>query len=130
MQLRTYTGLWRWERRIWRVYDINLPFPVSVRQILTFMGTFTVWIFVMNIVGIPFAPPWHVVWLAPPAALTYLANRPIAEGKTLTEWLGSQLRYLVQAKQFTRLGARNQPEVITIAHRFTVVPPAPTPSPR
>jgi hypothetical protein len=104
MELRTYTGLWKVERRLYKFYDINLPYPVSIKQIGTFLFSVVPWFAIMGFIGVPFAPPFgHLIWLFPPALFTWYANRPVAEGKTLTEFGFSQIRYFLSHKKYAGL---------------------------
>lgn len=100
MQLRTYTGLWGVEKRLYKIYDIALPYPVSLKQLGIFLSTATVWWTILAIFRLPFDTPWHVVWLAPPFLITWLANQPVAEGKTLTDYVLSNARYYLKGKHY------------------------------
>jgi hypothetical protein len=104
MQLRTYTGLWQVEKRIYKFYDVNLPYPVTVKQIVLFFGSLLPWMFLMGAIGVPFAPPFgHVVWLAPPILIAWFANKPVAEGKNLFEYLLSQVSFLFARRHYAAL---------------------------
>lgn len=104
MQLRTYTGLWNVENRMYKFYDINLPFPISVKQLIIGLGTTVPWFFIMHVVGMPFRPPFgELVWIFPPAIATWWGSRPVAEGKNLVDFLSSQIRYFMGAKVYTAL---------------------------
>lgn len=104
MEMRTYTSLWGIEKRLYRFYDMNLPYPVSIKQIGTLFGFGIPWLLLMNIIGIPFAPPFgHLIWLAPPAAFVWYSNRPVAEGKKLFEYLSSQARYFFSSRHYADL---------------------------
>jgi len=105
MQLRTYTGLWGVEKRLYKFYDIALPYPVSVKQLGLFVVSALAWAGLMSLFQVPFDPPWNVVWLAPPFLITYYGNRPVAEGKTFTEFAISQIKYFFGDKAFTALEA-------------------------
>ena len=104
MELRTYTGLWKVERRLYKFYDINLPYPVSVKQIGLFIGSVVPWFALMNVLHVPFSPPFgELVWLFPPALFTWYSNRPVAEGKTLVEFGSSQIGFLLRPRKFAGL---------------------------
>lgn len=104
MELRTYTGLWRVEKRLYKFYDINLPYPVSIKQVGIFMASLLPWLLIVNLLGVPFAPPFgHVIWLAPPFLITWAANRPVAEGKTVFEYLSSQIMFVFSPKTYMDL---------------------------
>lgn len=104
MQLRTYTGLWNVEKRIYRFYDVNLPFPITVRQIAVFLGFGVPWVVLLSLIGIPFSPPLpYLLYLAPPILLTWWSNRPVAEGKGLVDFGRSQLMFFLSPKTFAAL---------------------------
>jgi hypothetical protein len=103
MQLRTYTGLWGVEKRLYKFYDIALPYPVSVKQLGIFLVSGVTWLGLMTLFQVPFDPPWNVVWLAPPFLITYYANRPVAEGKSLADFVISQVKYFAGDKVYTAL---------------------------
>lgn len=115
MELRTYTSLWQVERRIYRLYDINLPYAVSVKQILVFLGFTIPWLLLLNLVKVPFAAPWHAVYIIPPIAVTFFASKTVAESKTLAQLLYSQGRFFTQARKYARLYPYQQPDVIDVA---------------
>jgi hypothetical protein len=107
MQLRTYTGLWNVEKRLYKFYDISLPYPVSVKQLGLLIGSAVPWLIFMktlnSLTGFASGPSWTVLWIAPPIAVMIYANRPIAEGKTLTTFLSSQIKFYLSPRVFTAL---------------------------
>lgn len=103
MQLRTYTGLWNVEKRIYKFYDFALPYPVSVKQIVTFFVSGLVWFSFMGIIHfIPFNQTWWLLWVAPPVAIAMYASRPVAEGKTLFDFVFSQARFFLRPRVYAR----------------------------
>lgn len=114
MQGPTYTSLWRVERRIYRIYDVTLPYAVSLRQIGIFTVILATWVPLMLITGIPITQWWGAaIWLGPPITIAYLTNKPIIENKTLTELLTSELRHQTTSKTIHRLQARKPPPTRT-----------------
>lgn len=104
MQLKTYTELWHVENRLYKFYDVNLPFPIATKQLGIGVLAFIPWFFLMNLIGVPFAPPIGVlVWLAPPGFLTWWGSKPVAEGKNLYDFLLSQIRYKLNPKTYAGL---------------------------
>lgn len=104
MQLRTYTGLWNVEKRIYRFYDINLPFPITVRQIAVFLGFGIPWVVFLSAIHVPFSPPLpYLLYFAPPILLTWWSNRPVAEGKGLVDYTKSQVLFLLSTKTYAAL---------------------------
>ncbi|SNR50737.1 TcpE family conjugal transfer membrane protein [Actinomadura mexicana] len=117
MDLPTYTNIWRIEKRLYKLYDLRLPMPLPLVQIGVFLGVFVPWILLLRLVGIPFASPWHVLYIVPPGVLTWLATRPVIEGKRLTELLLSQGRYLAEPRTWCRLTAIQEPREVVIVAR-------------
>lgn len=94
MQARTYTQVWRIERRLYKFYDINLPAPVTLRQLLVFATATALWVPVMLLIGVPFGNPYGLVaWVAPIIGATWAANRPLMDGKTPAQLVETLLRW-------------------------------------
>ena len=114
MELRTYTGLWNVEKRIYKIYDFTLPMPVPVKTLGVVVLIGGPWLALVTFLGVPFHPPWQIVYLGPPVILAWRMNKPVAEGKRLMQLLRSQLGYLLQAKQYTRLTAWTAPQTVAV----------------
>lgn len=96
MQLRTYTGLWKVEKRLYKFYDIALPYPVSIKQVGVFIATLLPWIAIMSLLRIPLGTSWgFLIWVAPPFLVAWYSNRPVAEGKGLWDYVISQIKFLL-----------------------------------
>ncbi|WP_067974137.1 conjugal transfer protein, partial [Nocardiopsis trehalosi] len=129
MDLPTYTNIWRIEKRLYKLYDFRLPQPLPVVSLGVYLGTCAVWFALMNIIGVPWVTPWHVVWLVPPFVITFFATRPVIEGKRLTELLLSQGRYLTEARVYTRLAPEHEPAEVRVTVRVWHRDPAAGPLP-
>jgi len=106
MQLRTYTGLWNVEKRLYKFYDIDLPYPVSLKQLGILFVVSVPWIFVMSTLKVPFGPPiGYILWLAPPLGLAWYGNKPVAEGKKLPNYVYSQLKFFLGFRRYAALTA-------------------------
>lgn len=129
MDLPTYTNIWRIEKRLYKLYDFNLPMPLPMVQIGVFIGVLIPWVVLLRLVQVPFSSPWHVFYLVPPGLVTYLATRPVLEGKRLTELLLAQLRYLTEPRTWCRLTPAYEPERAridaTVWHRVSHPPTTP-----
>uniref|UniRef100_UPI001C5CEBCC conjugal transfer protein n=1 Tax=Nonomuraea rhizosphaerae TaxID=2665663 RepID=UPI001C5CEBCC len=124
MDLPTYTNIWRIEKRLYKLYDLRLPMPLPIVWIGVFVGVLAPWSLLLWLVGLPFAAPWHVVYLVPPGIVTWLSTRPVIENKRLTELLQSQLRYLGEPRAWCRMAPMSEPETITFSGRVWRVTPA------
>ncbi|MFF0519529.1 TcpE family conjugal transfer membrane protein [Actinomadura nitritigenes] len=127
MDLPTYTNIWRIEKRLYKLYDLRLPMPLPLVQIGVFLGVFVPWILLLRFVGIPFKSPWHVLYIVPPGVLTWLATRPVIEGKRLTELLLSQTRYLAEPRTWCRLTPIREPREVVVVARVWRRAEAPAP---
>ncbi|WP_181019703.1 conjugal transfer protein [Nonomuraea typhae] len=124
MDLPTYTNIWRIEKRLYKLYDLRLPTPLPIVWIGVFAGVLAPWAFLLWLVGLPFATPWHVVYLVPPGIVTWLSTRPVIENKRLTELMQSQLRYMGEPRAWTRMAPATEPEAVTFSGRVWRVLPA------
>uniref|UniRef100_UPI000AA39019 TcpE family conjugal transfer membrane protein n=1 Tax=Actinomadura formosensis TaxID=60706 RepID=UPI000AA39019 len=127
MDLPTYTNIWRIEKRLYKLYDLRLPMPLPLVQIGVFLGVFVPWILLLRLIGVPFESPWHVLYIVPPGVLTWLATRPVIEGKRLTELLLSQSRYLAEPRTWCRLTPIREPREVVIVARVWRRAEAPVP---
>lgn len=58
----------------------------------------------MATLHVPFRPPFEeLIWVIPPGIVAYLGNRPVAEGKSLYDYLYAQIRYMVNQKTYIAL---------------------------
>jgi hypothetical protein len=106
MELRTYTGLWAVEKRLYKFYDIDLPTPISVKQLGVFAASIVPWFTVMHFIHMPIGKPYgFIIWFFPPLFLTWWGNRPVAESKSLTSFLSCQIRYFFAPKNYASLTA-------------------------
>ncbi|GII53010.1 hypothetical protein Pth03_13990 [Planotetraspora thailandica] len=126
MDLPTYTNIWRIEKRLYKLYDLRLPMPLPIVWIGVFVGVSVPWWVLLWLVKVPFAAPWHVVYLLPPGIVTWLSTRPVIEGKRLTEVLQSQLRYLAEPRTWCRMAPSAEPEEVSFTARvWRIAPPLP-----
>ncbi|WP_185949709.1 TcpE family conjugal transfer membrane protein [Microbispora sp. KK1-11] len=125
MDLPTYTNIWRIEKRLYKLYDLRLPMPLPVVWIGVFVGVSVPWWVFLYLIGLPFAAPWHVIYLVPPGVLTWLSTRPVIESKRLTELLQSQLRYMSEPRTWCRMAPFDEPDEIALTARvWRTTPPA------
>jgi hypothetical protein len=113
MQLRTYTGLWNVEKRLYKFYDVNLPYPFSLKQLGILFGTAVPWVLLMLLVHMPLTPPFNILWFLPPIGAMIYANRPVAEGKTIQDFVGSQIRYFAAPRSYSALKADPKDGLVT-----------------
>lgn len=125
LNLRTHTSLWQVEKRLYKLYDFTLPSPVSLKQLGFFLGFSIPWGIILGALGVPFAAPWHLLWLAPPVMVTIASSRPVAEGKRLGELAFSQIKYLTQPREMFRMSPAKPVDVIHVSGRVWRAPGEP-----
>ena len=51
MELPTYTGIWRIEKRLYKLYDFRLPMPLPVGQIAVFVAITVPYVLLLTLFG-------------------------------------------------------------------------------
>ena len=99
MDLPTYTRVFTIERRLYRIFDFELPVPVSATQLGAFVVSTIVVLTAGKLLGIPLTPLTIAPHLGLAAVASWLMCQPIAERKRPHQWLASQLRFLTEPKR-------------------------------
>ena len=99
MDLPTYTRVFTIERRLYRIFDFELPVPVSATQLGAFLVSTIVVLSVGGLLGIPLTPMTIAPHLGLAALAAWLMCQPIAERKRPHQWLASQIRFLAEPKR-------------------------------
>lgn len=101
MPVETYTDIWRGKKRLYALYDFQLPTPIPVVGLGAFAATALLWMPILYTIGVPFASPiGFVAYLSLPVGLALLADKEIFEKKSLPAYLLSQMQFLFQSKQY------------------------------
>ena len=112
MELVTYTSVFRIERRLYKVFDIELPRPVSLVQAGAFVAVIVLMLLVGPVVGLTFSQGTAWLYIAVGAVVSFLASQPIVDAKRPHELIASRLRYLFEPKELFRLGERREPATV------------------
>jgi hypothetical protein len=99
MELPTYTRVFTIERRLYRIFDFELPVPVSATQLGAFIVSTIVVLTAGRLLGIPLTPLTIAPHLGLAAVASWLTCQPIAERKRPHQWLASQIRFLAEPKR-------------------------------
>ena len=103
MELPTYTGVFGFERRLYAIYDLELPVPVSLFQAGVFLLALGATLAATTLVGIGLSAASAWVFVVPPATAAYVASLPLADGKRPHHWVASQVRHLTEPRTLVRL---------------------------
>jgi hypothetical protein len=114
IELPTYTSVFRLRRRLYAVYDWELPLPVGVFEAGVFLLAVALFALLGRMLGIELTPGSAWFFLVPPGFLAYLAGRPVADGKPPHQWLASQARFLLEPRRLHDLAEAAEPDVIEL----------------
>ena len=117
MELPTYTSIWRIEKRLYKLYDFRLPMPVPVGQMAVFAAIAVPYVVLLSVLGVPFNHTLIWLYALPPGLATWLATRPVLEGKRLPGLIRSQLRYLAEPRVWCRMAPSAEPDVLMVSGR-------------
>jgi MinD-like ATPase involved in chromosome partitioning or flagellar assembly len=117
VDLPTYTSIWRIEKRLYKLYDFRLPMPLPIGQIAVFTAIAVPYVVLLQILGLPFSHTLIWLYILPPGLLTWLATRPVIEGKRLPELIRSQARYLAEPRVWCRMAASSERDVVLVTAR-------------
>lgn len=103
MEIKTYTDLWSMEKKLYAIYDLQLPAPVSLRAVGIFMALGIPWMAAMAFLQVPLSPPLFLIYIIPPSVLAWLGAKPLFEGKNLFQYLSSRAKFLFQSRIYNNL---------------------------
>lgn len=112
--LPTYTSVFRLRRRLYAVYDWELPVPVGLFEATVFVGAVAVFALIARLLGVELHAGTAWFFVVPPLFVAYLARQPVADGKQPLDWLVSQARYLLEPRLVHRLADAREPQVVTV----------------
>ncbi|MGH9246336.1 MAG: TcpE family conjugal transfer membrane protein [Acidimicrobiales bacterium] len=116
VELPVYTSIFRLQRRLYRVYDVELPVPVTFPQVAAFLMAAFFDVLLLRAVGVELTPASAWAFLVPPAVAAWVANRRIADERSPLEWGVAQLRHLAEPRTLTGLAPAHEPDSLS----FTV----------
>lgn len=117
MEIRTFTNFWNMERKLYAIYDVSLPMPISLKVAGAFLLTGIPWWGLLALLNVPFGQ-FFIFWIFPPVGFGYLASKPIFQKKTLIEFLISQVKYMNEPKKLS--GFRAIEHQFNTKYRLTV----------
>lgn len=112
MELRTYTDLWRMDRRLYAIQDVQLPVPVGMTQLASAAVTALLWLPIASALGLTgllsgagdYASGLSAIVLAgPPVAVGWATGRPLVEGRTVAQHLFAAVRCQLLPTHLVRL---------------------------
>lgn len=115
IELPVYTSIFRLQRRLYRVYDVDLPAPVTFPQVVAFLLAAFVTVVALRMIGVDLTPGSAWVFLVPPAMAAWVANRRISDERSPAQWCASQLRHLVEPRTLTSFSPDRQRDAVSFS---------------
>ncbi|MBW3561535.1 MAG: conjugal transfer protein [Actinobacteria bacterium] len=98
-ELPTYTSLFQLERRLYALYDLELPVPIGFLQAGVFAGAAGASLLGMRLLGVGLTAETAWIVLVPPGFAAWWASRPAVDGRRPHRWLAAQLRHLCEPRR-------------------------------
>jgi phosphate/sulfate permease len=103
MEIRTFTSFWNTERKLYAIYDISLPVPISLKVVGAFAAAAVPWAGLMTLLHVPFTNPAYLIWIIPPLFLGFIASKPIYQRKSIVQYATSLAKFYTQPKRLAGL---------------------------
>lgn len=103
--------------------DIKLKKPISVKKIAWTMGGFMIWTLpIVVMFGFRLHPVFLALIIIPPIVFGHYVTKPVFGGKTMMDWLQTQVRYLQQPRGWSdfRVDNDQQSTVYTLAKEIYI----------
>lgn len=94
MILRTYSNAWRFEKKIYTVGDLTLPFAINLTQLSWFGVGLAVVYALAQLLPILQQIPAPVLYLAGPFGIMKLLTRVTFHGKPTVAWIKGFFRHI------------------------------------
>jgi hypothetical protein len=106
IELPVFTRVFRLRRRLYRIYDVELPAPVSLLQLAVFAVAAAAAFAALRGAGIDLTPGSAWAYVVPPVVLAWLAGRALADDRSTAEWMAAHARHLVEPRTLVALEPR------------------------
>lgn len=110
----TYTSVFRLRRRLYALYDWELPVPVGLFEAVMFLLAVGAFALLARAFGMGLQPGTAWFYVVPPLFVAYLARQPIADAKQPLDWVASQVRYLLEPRIVHRLADAPRRDRVTV----------------
>lgn len=109
-QVKVYTPLVRYERILYSLLDVELPFPVSFRQIGFFASSLLAMVILVKLPGFGFMESWWLInYVAIPVGLTWFFTKFKLDGKAPHIFLLNFIQYQLSAKTYSKYEKAEKP---------------------
>ena len=120
LELQTYTQLFEVERKLYKIFDLELPRPVGLLEAAAFVLTLAAISLVAKLIHLPFDANTAFLFIVPPGLAAWLVSQQldITDAKRPHIWALAQIRYLLEPRLLLRLEAKGEPEGLDVRAEF------------
>jgi hypothetical protein len=120
LELPTYTGLFEVERKLYKIFDLELPRPVGMLEALAFLSAEVVIVVIMALLGQGITAGNAFMYVVPPGVAAWLASQQfdVTDAKRPHMWALAQLKHLAEPRHLVRLEANKEPHHLRVEQEF------------
>ncbi|SRR6476620_4846968 len=116
--VKVYTPLMRYDKILFAIQDLELPFPVTYRQIGFFFGTLLFMILFVHLPGLGFLESsWLINYVAIPIAATWFFTKFKLDGKAPLRYIHDYIRFKLMMGIYNRYEKIDTPD----QYKYTTV---------
>lgn len=110
--VKVYTPLMRYEKILFAINDLELPFPVTFRQIGFFFASLIGMIIMVNLPGLGFMKPWWLINFAViPIGLTWFFTKFKLDGKAPHIYIWDYIQFQTSSRVYNRYEKADSPKI-------------------
>lgn len=114
MEGRNYTSAFRYERRLYGVFDLQLPRPATFGQVGVWAATLGIMLLAAGADLLPLGTSSLWLYIAIPFGAGWAVNQPGPDRRPLHRWLVAQVRYLLRPRRLDGLKEKSHPERLEV----------------
>ena len=120
LDLPTYTKLFEIERKLYKVFDLELPRPVGILEAAAFIGTLLVITVFMSLFHFGITADNAFLYVVPPGVAAWLISQQfdITDAKRPHRWIIAQIKYLLEPRHLVRLEPNREPFRLRVERRY------------
>ncbi|MFC7443210.1 TcpE family conjugal transfer membrane protein [Laceyella putida] len=109
-QIRVYNQVFRIEKTVYSIQGVNLPLPVSYRQMAFFVGTLIIMVILNRFPPISWVDYFLVKFIGIPALVAWFFTRKTLDGKAPHRFILRYLEHFFAPHQFARYQEIERPK--------------------
>lgn len=114
MRGRNYTRAFRYERRLYGIFDLQLPRPATFGQVAVWGATLTIMLLAAGIGILPLGTSTLWLYIAVPIGAAWAAAQPGPDRRPLHRWAFAQLRFRLRPRELHALDEKTHPRRLRV----------------